>query len=137
MNFVAELTEGFSGADLTQVCQVASKAGIREAIEAECKLKAAMELDPTLADNLQRDPVPELTRKHFEEALRSATKNVDVALLERYEQFRRKFDPEYAKGSGGAGGFQVNWPGSTSGGNQNQTQTIFQNYGNNDDDLYD
>ena len=134
MNYIAELTEGFSGADLTEVCQRASKSGIREAIEAECKLKAAMELDPTLADNLQADPVPELTRKHFEEALRSATKNVDTALLERYEQFRRKFDPEYAKNTGG-GGVQINWPGATGG--QTQTQTIFQNYGNNDDDLYD
>jgi len=45
--YMADLTEGFSGADLTEVCQRASKAGIREAIEAECKLKAAMELDPT------------------------------------------------------------------------------------------
>ena len=39
-----------------------------------------MELDPTLADTMQDDPVPELTRKHFEEALASATKNVDVAV---------------------------------------------------------
>merc|ERR1712110_921136 len=127
MNFVAELTEGFSGADLTQVCQVASKAGIREAIEAECKLKAAMELDPTLADNLQRDPVPELTRKHFEEALASATKNVDVALLERYEQFRRKFDPDYAKG--GSNAAKINWP-TPAQGQQAQSTNIFQQSGN-------
>lgn len=39
-----------------------------------------MELDPSLANNLNQDPVPELTRKHFEEALKSATKNVDVAV---------------------------------------------------------
>ena len=28
--FISELTEGFSGADITEVCQRASKAGIRE-----------------------------------------------------------------------------------------------------------
>jgi len=135
--YMADLTEGFSGADLTEVCQRASKAGIREAIEAECKLKAAMELDPTLGENLNQDPVPELTRKHFEEALKSATKNVDPDLLERYEKFRRKFDPEYAKGAGG-GGVQINWPSGPSGGQQQSTgQSIFQNYNNNDDDLYD
>lgn len=135
--YMADLTEGFSGADLTEVCQRASKAGIREAIEAECKLKAAMELDPTLGENLNQDPVPELTRKHFEEALKSATKNVDPDLLERYEKFRRKFDPEYAKGTGG-GGVQINWPSGPSGGQQQSTgQSIFQNYNNNDDDLYD
>jgi len=93
-----------------------------------------MELDPTLADTMNKDPVPELTRKHFEEALASATKNVDVALLERYEQFRRKFDPEYAKGGGA--GTKINWPtpGQNAGG---QNQNIFQaNNEANDDDLY-
>ena len=39
-----------------------------------------MELDPTLAESLNQDPVPELTRTHFEEALKSATKNVDSAV---------------------------------------------------------
>jgi hypothetical protein len=43
-----------------------------------------MELDPTLADTMNKDPVPELTRKHFEEALASATKNVDVAVSQNF-----------------------------------------------------
>lgn len=35
MDFLAELTDGFTGADLTEMCQRATKAAIREAIEAE------------------------------------------------------------------------------------------------------
>lgn len=35
MDFLAELTEGFTGADLTELCQRATKAAIRESIEAE------------------------------------------------------------------------------------------------------
>ena len=35
MDFLAELTDGFTGADLTELCQRATKAAIRESIEAE------------------------------------------------------------------------------------------------------
>lgn len=35
MDFLAELTEGFTGADLTELCQRSTKAAIRESIEAE------------------------------------------------------------------------------------------------------
>lgn len=34
-DFLAELTDGFTGADLTELCQRSTKAAIREAIEAE------------------------------------------------------------------------------------------------------
>jgi len=45
---------------------------------------------------MKLDMVPELTRKHFEEALRSARTSVTRTDLEKFEQFRRKFDPAYA-----------------------------------------
>jgi len=41
------------------------------------------------------DPVPEIKRCHFEEALRSARKSVGHVDLEKYEMFKRKFDPSY------------------------------------------
>jgi transitional endoplasmic reticulum ATPase len=34
-DFLAELTEGFTGADITELCQRATKAAIRESIEAD------------------------------------------------------------------------------------------------------
>ena len=44
--FLAELTEGFTGADLTELCQRATKAAIRESIEAEEQRRALMKENP-------------------------------------------------------------------------------------------
>jgi len=41
LNFIAKITEGFSGADLTEISQRAAKAAVRDSIEAEAKMKAA------------------------------------------------------------------------------------------------
>lgn len=133
MNFMADLTEGFSGADLTELCQRASKSAVREAIEAEARIKAARELDPSFGANLPSDPVPELTRKHFEEALKYARKSVDATQLDKYEQFRRKFDPAYAMAQTGGSGININWP---TGGNRAQQggAGLFNRPADNDDD---
>lgn len=52
--------------------------------------------------------------------------------LEKFEQFRRKFDPSFANKSGGSGsnksGHQIKWP--TGPGNQGGNKQ------SNDDDLY-
>jgi len=42
LSFMAKITDGFSGADLTEICQRAAKAAVRDCIEAEAKMKAAM-----------------------------------------------------------------------------------------------
>ena len=56
------------------------------------------------------DPVPEITRKHFEEALKGARKSVTSHDLEKFQQFRRKFDPSFAAKSGNQGGPSIKWP---------------------------
>ncbi len=48
-----------------------------KAIEAEAKMKAAMQMNPGQAESLASfDPVPEITRRHFEEALMNARRSV-------------------------------------------------------------
>lgn len=37
MNYIAKVTHGYSGADLTEVCQRACKLAIRQSIEAEIR----------------------------------------------------------------------------------------------------
>merc|ERR1719214_43352 len=64
INFIAAKTEGFSGADLAELCQRAAKAAIRDAIAAD-ELKGA-------DDNMEDDTATEITRKHFEEAFAGA-----------------------------------------------------------------
>jgi transitional endoplasmic reticulum ATPase len=95
IDFIADLTDGFSGADMAELVQRAAKAAVREAIEADVQRKAlaaeeageGMEID---------DPVPEINRRHFEEALSNARRSVNADDLKKFDQFRRKFDPVYA-----------------------------------------
>ena len=42
------------------------------------------------------DPVPVITRSHFEEAMANARRSVTEYDLNKFEQFRQKFDPAYA-----------------------------------------
>ena len=76
------------------------------------------------------DPVPEITRKHFEEALRTARRSVTAMDLQKFQQFRRKFDPSFANKSSNnnQGGPSIKWPSS----NNNQGAKK----GNEEDDLY-
>lgn len=39
LNFLTKLTDGFSGADIAEMCQKAAKAAVRDSIEAEVKFK--------------------------------------------------------------------------------------------------
>merc|ERR1712194_791949 len=97
--FIAELTDGFSGADLAELCQRAAKAAIRDAIAAdELKTDGDMEVDEA----------SEITRKHFEEAMGGARRSVSITDLAKYDQFRQNMSPTYNQGQGG--GMGINWP---------------------------
>ena len=114
-DFLAELTEGFTGADLTELCQRATKAAIRESIEAEEQRRALQKENPDGDQPMEmEDPVPVITRKHFEEALAAARKSVTAYDLDKFEQFRKKYDPAYAAKVSGATTVRVNWPEDTS-----------------------
>ncbi len=110
--FIAELTDGFTGADITELCQRATKAAIRESIEADEQRKALARENPDADQNMvdMEDPVPVITRKHFEEALAHARKSVTNYDLDKFEQFRKKYDPAYAAKVAGAAAIKINWP---------------------------
>jgi len=95
--FMAELTDGFSGADLAELCQRAAKAAIRDAIAA----------DELKTDDMDVDAASEICRKHFEEAMAGARRSVAIADLAKYDQFRQKMQPTYNQGGGG---MTINWP---------------------------
>merc|ERR550514_2112649 len=97
--FMAELTDGFSGADLAELCQRAAKAAIRDAIAAD-ELK-------TDDNDMDVDSASEIGRKHFEEAMGGARRSVAQTDLAKYDQFRQKMQPTYNQGGGG---MTINWP---------------------------
>merc|ERR1712084_32092 len=98
LSFIAELTDGFSGADLAELCQRAAKAAIRDAIAAD-ELKTD--------DDMAIEATSEIGRKHFEEAMAGARRSVAITDLAKYDQFRQKMSPTYNQGQGGT---TINWP---------------------------
>jgi len=112
LDFLADLTDGFSGADIAELVQRAAKAAVREAIEAEAQRKALAAESGEEAPMDLEDPVPVITRRHFEEALSNARRSVTNLDLNKYEQFRRKYDPVYAARTGASVGGVSNfqWP---------------------------
>ncbi|CAF1415102.1 unnamed protein product [Rotaria sordida] len=70
MGYVGSVTEGFSGADLTKICQRAFILATKESIEKKRQL-----IHPTTTTSGERQPVAEIHRDHFEEALKFARRS--------------------------------------------------------------
>merc|ERR1712073_13796 len=129
--FLAKMTKGFSGADLTEICQRACKLAIRESIDAEIRKEkerqkkgAAMDVDD------DEDPVPEITKKHFEESMKFARRSVSDNDIKKYEMFSQTL--QQARGFGN----NFRFPDGSSGGSAPAAggQGNFAN--DDDDDLY-
>jgi len=103
IDFVARKTDGFSGADLAELCQRAAKAAIRDSIAADELRKNEDSMDTGSAPN-------EIRRKHFEEAFQNARRSVTLTDLSKYDSFRMKFDPVYKTQTGADGGVLIDWP---------------------------
>ncbi|KAF0990255.1 hypothetical protein HZS_3207, partial [Henneguya salminicola] len=84
LSLIAKSTHGFSGADLTEICQRACKMAIRESIERDLFIKRQGQPDT------QVDPVPFVRKDHFEEAMKSARRSVTDSDIKTYESFARK-----------------------------------------------
>lgn len=90
LGFLAKSTHGYSGADLAEICQRAAKLAIRASIEEDMRRdrlqrekEAASEgndvkMEPTdgAEEVAEEDPVPEITRAHFEEAMKFSRRSV-------------------------------------------------------------
>lgn len=72
---------------MTELCQQAAKAAIRQSIAAEIKRQEDEKAELVVSDE---DPVPMITRDHFEEALRNCRKSNTDMDLQKYEDFRAK-----------------------------------------------
>ncbi|RMZ13267.1 hypothetical protein D0862_02375 [Hortaea werneckii] len=133
LSFIASKTHGFSGADLGFITQRAVKIAIKESIglsiEKE-KQRAATEGDDTKMeeDVDEEDPVPELTKRHFEEAMSMARRSVTDTEIRRYEAFAQSMK----NSAGGSAFFRFPEGGAdgASGGQQQQN-------GAGEEDLYD
>ena len=134
LDFIASKTHGFSGADLGFVTQRAVKLAIKQSISIDIdrnkEREAAGEDDVKMEeDQDEEDPVPELTRAHFEEAMQSARRSVSDVEIRRYEAFAQSM-----KTSGGSNFFR--FPEAGEAGESAANANGFGDAGN-DDSLYD
>jgi len=111
--YLSKTLHGFSGADLTEICQRAAKMAIRESIEKEIELekeKAAAGGDAAMDTEDAVDPVPEITKAHFEESMKFARRSVNDNDIRKYEMFSQTLQQSRGFGSsfkfpeGGVGG---------------------------------
>ena len=89
---LAKATSGFSGADITEICQRACKFAIRESIYKDIELLKQLEQkkEQTSDKNSLIDPVPEITKEHFLEAMKYARRSVSDGDIRKYEMFAQK-----------------------------------------------
>merc|ERR1711920_75073 len=122
-------TRGFSGADLTEICQRACKLAIRESIDADIKReKEKQKAGATTMDvDDEEDLVPEITKAHFEEAMKFARRSVSDNDIKKYEMFSQTL--QQSRGFGNNFRFP-DGSGSTEGG----AGTSGGNFENDDDD---
>ncbi|KAM0278208.1 hypothetical protein ACHAQH_005323 [Verticillium albo-atrum] len=130
LNYIASKTHGFSGADLGFITQRAVKIAIKESIAFDIeRVKAREAAGEEAMDEDAEDPVPELTKRHFAEAMQLARKSVTDVEIRRYEAFNQQMKNA---GPGAFFQFPEGDPAANAGGAGN-------NFGDagNDDDLYD
>jgi len=99
LSAIAKATNGFSGADLGFIVQRASKMAIKESIAADIARERQAKEQGADGDIDMEDPVPEINRKHFEEAMAYARRSVSESDLRRYELFAQNL--QQARGFGG------------------------------------
>eukprot|EP01041_Mallomonas_annulata_P001272 gene1272-2458_t len=99
---LAKATEGFSGADITEICQRAAKNAIRESVTADIARAKAILAEEVDEDAPFEDPVQFIRRDHFEEAMSRARKSVGDKEIQLYEQFTAKMKSD-ASASGARG----------------------------------
>jgi len=141
LSFLAKNTHGFSGADLTEICQRAAKLAIRESIDSDirkqrerrAKEEAAGDDTKMEEDVEEDDPVPQITKEHFEEAMKYARRSVSDQDIRRYEMFSQNL--QQSRGFGNNFRFPGGDPGAASAPAAASSNTGFAD-DTQDDDLY-
>jgi len=89
---LARATSGFSGADITEICQRACKFAIRESIYKDIEIEKNKRINSETMDmdDDREDPVPEITKQHFLEAMKYARRSVSDGDIRKYEMFAQK-----------------------------------------------
>jgi transitional endoplasmic reticulum ATPase len=95
---IGDATEGFSGADLTEICQTAAKTAIRQSVLAKIAHNARVDSGELPEDAEWVDPVPRITALHFRDAMSGARRSVPQAEIDRFNAFEKAMKVNTATG---------------------------------------
>lgn len=131
IEFLAAKSEGFSGADIAEICQRAAKLAIRASIEEEIRKQTEEAEGGDEMETEGADPVPDITRSHFAEAMSHARRSVSDETLRKYEMFAQTLQQSRANSIGSN---QFEWPESGEGEQEGGDNNFAVDEG--DEDLY-
>ncbi|KAK9933725.1 hypothetical protein M0R45_020903 [Rubus argutus] len=81
---LAKYTRGFSGADITEICQRACKYAIRENIGKDIEREMSMSEN---SEDMEEDEVAEIRAAHFVESMKYARKSVGDSDIRKYKAY--------------------------------------------------
>ncbi|KAI3966373.1 hypothetical protein MKW92_046902 [Papaver armeniacum] len=110
LQVLAKHTQGFSGADITEICQRACKYAIREDIEKDIERQKKSNDNP---EAMEEDGVPQITAAHFEESMKYARRSVNDRDIRKYQAFSQTL--QQSRGFGGDFRFANSSSGGTTG----------------------
>eukprot|EP00252_Welwitschia_mirabilis_P019464 TRINITY_DN451_c1_g1_i2.p1 TRINITY_DN451_c1_g1~~TRINITY_DN451_c1_g1_i2.p1 ORF type:complete len:133 (+),score=34.32 TRINITY_DN451_c1_g1_i2:368-766(+) len=96
---LARYTHGFSGADVTEICQRACKYAIRENIEKDIERERKRDENPEAMDEDDVDEIAEIKAVHFEESMKYARRSVSDADIRKYQAFAQTLQQSRGFGS--------------------------------------
>ncbi|EEC67044.1 hypothetical protein OsI_33786 [Oryza sativa Indica Group] len=99
LNALAKYTQGFSGADITEICQRACKYAIRENIEKDIERERRSKENPEAMEEDEVDDIAEIKAAHFEESMKYARRSVSDADIRKYQAFAQTLQQSRGFGS--------------------------------------
>ncbi|CAN6282653.1 unnamed protein product [Urochloa humidicola] len=98
LDALARFTAGFSGADITEICQRACKYAIREDIEKDIERQMQAKEDMKV-DGAEGEEPAVIKTAHFEESMRFARRSVSDADIRKYQVFAQTLQQSRGFGS--------------------------------------
>merc|ERR1712127_775222 len=137
LDFLAKNTNGFSGADLTEICQRSVKLAIRASIARDIEKEKKRLENPEAADAMddEDEEQAEIRREHFEEAMKYARRSVSDADIKKYEMFSKTL--QQSRGFGGADFRFPDAQNAQAGTSASNTNNMYATNQEDADDLYD
>ncbi|KAK8955636.1 hypothetical protein KSP40_PGU001685 [Platanthera guangdongensis] len=96
---LAKYTQGFSGADITEICQRSCKYAIRENIEKDIERESKHRDNPEAMEEDEGEEISEIRAAHFEESMKYARRSVSDADIRKYQAFAQTLQQSRGFGS--------------------------------------